>query len=378
MEYKELIKNNFKFITAMTLVITLGIIGITFALNYNASVDISIGTSQLGANITYLNGSSADITSTNSLIPINDATESITSSTTNSSLLKIDFKVSGVSTNPNNTIMDISLNNVTMDCELKSTYFKWKLYKNGELLNNGNFSPSFDIISNNRIVLTNTQENLTTTEDTYSLIIYIGESCTGDISDCDSSYDQKKLSNKNFTATMKLELSTGKKKTITRETSNTEACTYTSISVPICKTLTYNGASQTLVNTGTGYSLVNNTGKNAGKYATIAKLNDGYIWSGNTKGDKVIECNIAKKELTITAKDQTINSGSTLSSTISNITTTGLVTGDTVSSIYLYTPQYETGTGLIYARGAKIIDSSSNDVTNNYEINYISGTVTIE
>ena len=102
-----------------------------FAINIDTfnPIGINIGTATLGANITYLNGSSATITSTGKLLPINDDKTEITPDSTDESILKIDFKLSGTSTNPNNTIMDISLNNISMDCELKSEYFKWKLYK---------------------------------------------------------------------------------------------------------------------------------------------------------------------------------------------------------------------------------------------------------
>lgn len=113
--------------------------------------------------------------------------------------------------------MDISLNNISMDCELKSEYFKWKLYKEEALLSSGSFSPKFDSMKNNRLVLTNTQERLTTNEDKYTLLIYLAESCTGDLSTCNAnsgSYNQETLLNKNFSATMKVELSTGNKKII--------------------------------------------------------------------------------------------------------------------------------------------------------------------
>ena len=143
MKYKNLIKSNLKFIIAMTVVIALGAVGITFAINIDTfnPIGINIGTATLGANITYLNGSSATITSTGKLLPINDDKTEITPDSTNESILKIDFKLSGTSTNPDNTIMDISLNNISMDCELKSEYFKWKLYKEEALLSSGSFSP---------------------------------------------------------------------------------------------------------------------------------------------------------------------------------------------------------------------------------------------
>lgn len=383
MKYKNLIKSNLKFIIAMTVVIALGAVGITFAINIDTfnPIGINIGTATLGANITYLNGSSATITSTGKLLPINDDKTEITPDSTNESILKIDFKLSGTSTNPDNTIMDISLNNISMDCELKSEYFKWKLYKEEALLSSGSFSPKFDSMKNNRLVLTNTQERLTTNEDKYTLLIYLAESCTGDLSTCNAnsgSYNQETLLNKNFSATMKVELFTGNKKTNTRSTSSTSACSYTSVSVPTCNTLTYNGSSRTLITTNAKYTLTNNTGTNAGNYVVIAELKSGYKWPDGTKAAKSITCNIAKKDVTITPIAQTIAHGGNVVSDISKVTASGLVSGHSISYVHLSTRNYNVGTGTINASAARIKDSSSNDVTDNYNIIYATGTVTIQ
>lgn len=383
MKYKNLIKSNLKFIIAMTVVIALGAVGITFAINIDTfnPIGINIGTATLGANITYLNGSSATITSTGKLLPINDDKTEITPDSTNESILKIDFKLSGTSTNPDNTIMDISLNNISMDCELKSEYFKWKLYKEEALLSSGSFSPKFDSMKNNRLVLTNTQERLTTNEDKYTLLIYLAESCTGDLSTCNAnsgSYNQETLLNKNFSATMKVELSTGNKKINTRSTSSTSACSYTSVSVPTCNTLTYNGSSRTLITTNAKYTLTNNTGTNAGNYVVIAELKSDYKWPDGTKVAKSITCNIAKKDVTITPIAQTIAHGGNVVSDISKVTASGLVSGHSISYVHLSTRDYNVGTGTINASAARIKDSSSNDVTDNYNIIYATGTVTIQ
>lgn len=383
MKYKNLIKSNLKFIIAMTVVIALGAVGITFAINIDIfnPIGINIGTATLGANITYLNGSSATITSTGKLLPINDDKTEITPDSTNESILKIDFKLSGTSTNPDNTIMDISLNNISMDCELKSEYFKWKLYKEEALLSSGSFSPKFDSMKNNRLVLTNTQERLTTNEDKYTLLIYLAESCTGDLSTCNAnsgSYNQETLLNKNFSATMKVELSTGNKKNNTRSTTSTSACSYTSVSVPTCNTLTYNGSSRTLITTNAKYTLTNNTGTNAGNYVVIAELKSDYKWPDGTKVAKSITCNIAKKDVTITPIAQTIAHGGNVVSDISKVTASGLVSGHSISYVHLSTRNYNVGTGTINASAARIKDSSSNDVTDNYNIIYATGTVTIQ
>ena len=36
------------------------------------------------------------------------------------------------------------LKDMNIDCSLLNEYTKWNLYKNGELIYNGNFSPKFD------------------------------------------------------------------------------------------------------------------------------------------------------------------------------------------------------------------------------------------
>lgn len=383
MKYKNLVKNNLKFIIAMVVVIVLGAVGITFAINIDTfnPIGISVGTATLGANITYLNGSSATITNTGKLLPVNDTSKTVTPDTTDDSVLKVDFKLSGVSANPSNTIIDISLNDVSMDCELKSEYFKWRLYKNGTLLSNGSFFPKFDAITNGRLLLTNTQESLTLSADTYSLLIYLAESCTGDISTCNASsnsYNQEELLGKTFSATMKVELSTGNKKNNTRSTSNTAACSYVSVSIPTCNTFTYNGSSCTLITTDTKYTLLNNTGINAGNYAVTAELEKGYKWSDGTKEAKTINCSIAKKDVTITPIAQTITQGSNVVSDISKVTASGLVSGHSISYVHLSTRDYNVGTGTINASAATIKDSSGNDVTDNYNIIYGTSTVTIQ
>ena len=100
--------------------------------------------------------------------------------------------------------------------ELKSLYVKWRLYKNNTLLSEGNFSPSFDVKENNRLVLTEVQQDLTTNTDKYVYLMWISEVCTGDITTCDSTLNQNKYSNKTFNASIKIEASTKTKKELVR------------------------------------------------------------------------------------------------------------------------------------------------------------------
>lgn len=215
---KNIIKNNSKFIIVMLLVIVLGITGVTVAIkvgNFNP-IAINTTTGNISATISYDSSvNSSTVTSTGKMLPIEDSLVTGTS-VTDARVLKVKFTVTGKSTNPANSIYDISLRNITMDKELKSLNVKWRLYKNNTLLSDGNFSPSFDVIENNRLVLTNTQQDLTTTASTYVFLMWISETCTGDITSCTNSDNQFKYVGKNFSFDIKLETSTKAKKTLTR------------------------------------------------------------------------------------------------------------------------------------------------------------------
>ena len=213
---KRLIKENSKFIIVMSIVIVLGIIGITYALKVAAFNPIGLNTTTgtINANITYDGNNTSTITNTNKMFPISDTLVDI--NTTDERVLKVSFNITGVNTNPDNTIYDISLRDINMDKELKSLYVKWRLYKNNTLLSEGNFSPSFDVKENNRLVLTEIQQDLTTNTDKYVYLMWISEVCTGDITTCDSTVNQNKYSNKTFNASIKIEASTKTKKELVR------------------------------------------------------------------------------------------------------------------------------------------------------------------
>ena len=213
---KRLIKENSKFIIVMSIVIVLGIIGITYALKVAAFNPIGLNTTTgtINANITYDGDNTSTITNTDKMLPISDTLVDI--NTTDDRVLKVSFNITGVNTNPDNTIYDISLRDINMDKELKSLYVKWRLYKNNILLSEGNFSPSFDVKENNRLVLTEVQQDLTTNTDKYVYLMWISEICTGDITNCDSTLNQNKYSNKTFNASIKIEASTKSKKELVR------------------------------------------------------------------------------------------------------------------------------------------------------------------
>ncbi len=373
---KTIIKNNIKFIIAMLIVIILGIYGITYAVKIATfkKIGVDITSATINADITYdTSTNAADITATG-LLPISD--DKVTGvSVSDTRVLKAKFYVTGNSSNPDNSIYDIAIHNFSVDCSIKNEYLKWRLYKNGTLLSSGNLSPTFDVMKDDRLVLTTTQQDLTTTKDEYVFLLWISESCTGDITTCTKSNDQSNFLNKTISGTIKLELAAKSKKTLVRTTSTAASCTYTSLTIPSCNTLTYTGTEQTLINTSDGYTLNNNTGNKAGEYNITASLSDRYKWSDNTTNDKVIKCFINKKRLFITATDQTISSTSTIDNT--KYTTSGLLTNHTISDVYLDTNTTKVGTGLITPTHATIKDSSGTDVTDNYNITFIAGNLTV-
>lgn len=385
MNIKKIIKNNLKLYIILGVIIILGTIGITFALTTNFNpIAVSMTASNIDAEITYDNGTNSSlITSTGGeMLPIPDSIiEEAGEAITDTRVLKAEFNVSKATNNPDNTIYDVALyanNESGIDCELRTEDVKWKLYKNGTLISNGNLSPTFDVMDNGRLVLTNVQQDLTEAKDKYTFILWISESCTGDITNCDPSLDQSKYLNKKINASLKIELATKTKKELKRTTGEELSCDYTSIDIPACNTLIYNGSNQTLINASSYYNINNNTGNAAGIYKAVLKLNDGYKWSDETITDKSMNCEIKKKEVTITSLPQTITYGSSISTNLNQLSVNGLISGHSIKNALITPTNISTETNYIKVSNVVIIDASNNDVTNNYAINYgNSGTITV-
>ncbi len=374
---KNIIKKNIRFISAMIVVIILGIFGISYALKvapFN-KIAVNIKSANMDVNITYDSGvNGADISNSGNLLPINDSL--VTGPTVSDSrVLKAKFYVTGNTSNPENSIYDVAIHDFNVDCELRTEDLKWRLYKNGTLLSSGNLSPKFDTMSNNRLVLTETQQDLTTTKDEYVFLLWISESCSGDIANCSKEQDQSKYLGKSLSGSIKVELATKSKKALVRTTGVSGSCNYTMTSTPTCNTLTYNGNEQTLVSAGDNYTISNGTGTNAGDYAVTLKLKDGYKWNDGSTNDKILNCSINRKNAVITANNQTIKYGSSIDN--SKYSVSNLISGHSVNSVYLDTNIDKVGTGVITPTKSKIVDTSGNDVTDNYDLNYISGTLTI-
>ena len=373
---KKYIKNNVKLLTLLSIIIVLGIISTTLALTLRfGPTSIDIDTANVIVNVRYeKDGENNDITSVTSngdLVPITLDTSNINNVINSNSALKYKFWVSGDSSNPNNSIYDIALNNITMDCELKNTYVKWVLYKNNTLLSSGSFSPTFDTMPNNKMLLTSTQENLTTTEDEYLFAMYIEDTCSN-INNCPNPVDQSSLLGRSFSASIGIETSTKTKKTNTRTTGNALECSGedTSVVKPVCKEdIMYMGSSQTLLNAAvpTGVTVNQSTGTDAGEYTITATLSSGYKWSDDdSTEDYVFTCKINKRSITISTQDQAEGS---FTSSPSKVNVINLISVHSINSIHLSTINTENGE-IITPSHAVIYDSENKDVTNNYTINY--------
>lgn len=213
---KNFINNNIKVSILLISVISISLLGTTLALALNA-MNITVSTGNYG--VVY--SGTATLPSAK-LEPILDANLLATASA--SKIMKVNFTVKGASSNPTDRsiIYDVTLTNLSIPSELKNEYFKWRLYKNDSLLSSGTFSPSFDSLVNNRMVLTTIQQDLpsySSTADSYTFYIWISDKCTGAITTCTSAMDQSSMMNKTFSGEIRIELSTKSKKTLVRPTS---------------------------------------------------------------------------------------------------------------------------------------------------------------
>ena len=206
-------KYNTKFILFEIIVIMLGIIGVTFAASYiMKSINVNVDTAQLAVDYT------GNLTlPTVNLTPIEDS--SVKTNTEN--VMRINFTVKGVSSNPNIPIIyDVILSDLQVDTELKNEYLKWELEKNGVVISSGSFSPWFDSMKDNKLWLTEIQQDLPTSSqnaDSYEFRLWISESCTGDVSTCTEDMDQSNMLNKTISGKIETVLYTKGKEALVRE-----------------------------------------------------------------------------------------------------------------------------------------------------------------
>ena len=136
--------------------------------------------------------------------------------------MKVEFSVKGASSNSTTDpiIYDVILSDLNVECELKK-YLKWRLYKNNSLLEEGSFLPEFDALKDNKLWLTETQQDLpksNQTADSYKLLIWISESCS-DITKCSREDNQRDVLNRTISGKVEIILSTNSKKELVRPVS---------------------------------------------------------------------------------------------------------------------------------------------------------------
>ena len=148
------------------------------------------------------------------------------------------------------------------------------------------------------------------------------------------------------------------------------------VDITLAGSLIYNGAEQTMGVSSVKldaltvtYTVSGNTGTNADSYVLTVTGTD------NFKGTATKEWSIAKKSVTITAKDQTITYGETISGT--EITATGLVDGHSATVTLTPSTTNVAVSGTITASTA-VITADGTDVTGNYNVNYTSGKLVIK
>ena len=165
---------------------------------------------------------------------------------------------------------------------------------------------------------------------------------------------------------------------------------------PTANTLTYDGTAKALVAAGSatggaleyasgadgtaapasGWGTAIPTGTDAGTY---------YVWYRVTGGDNYhdiaassVAATIGKKAATVTANPQTVALNGAIDTAVSNAVLSGAADGHTLSVVTLTGSDTAnaTASGTITPSAAKIV-SGETDVTENYEITYVNGVLTV-
>ncbi len=205
-EKKYLLKN--LFLTCLIVLLVVLFIFITYSIRQgNASKNVL-------TDVMMIDEESYGNTTLNSdnlkMVPILD--KNVNSNSSN--VMYISFNVGGSKENKNvDIIYDIALVDLNLDCDLLSPYLKWKLVKNGTQEYVGSFDYRFDTIKNNRLVLTDIQQDLVpysddkSTYDHYDFYMWLSDSCQEeDILLCKNHPSQDNLMNKKISGKIEVEL----------------------------------------------------------------------------------------------------------------------------------------------------------------------------
>lgn len=149
-----------------------------------------------------------------------------------------------------------------------------------------------------------------------------------------------------------------------------------------CNKLSFNGDYQELITGGSHVSYENNIGKSAGDYTVKVIAESGYAFSDGST-EKNVKCTIDKKEIIVTAKDQEIEYGSSISNDVNEVTVTGLVDPDQLSGIKLTpstTSVTDNGTINVDTKNVVItreVSGETSEVTHNYTVKAVPGKLKI-
>ena len=167
---------------------------------------------------------------------------------------------------------------------------------------------------------------------------------------------------------------------------NKTATTKTKVAKPTtakCSNPTYSGSAQTITSTADdGYAFSNNSATNYSStgYTVTAALSTNYIWSDYSTANHTINCNIARRNVTYKADDQSKTYDGTALSANNNCTlTTGtLVSGHSATCSNSGSITYYGTTGSTTKTLSSVtIMSGTTDVTENYNISKTNGTLSI-
>ncbi len=157
-------------------------------------------------------------------------------------------------------------------------------------------------------------------------------------------------------------------------TKATGTLTVTKIATTLsCSNLTYTGSEQTACTCTGGTVSGEYKATAAGEHTASCTVDANHEAPSNKKWT------MNKKALTITANNQTINYGTSISTGTSYVTSSGLVSGHSLSDISLTASTTNiTSSGTITPSGATIKNGSGTVVTDNYNITYSKGTLVIK
>ena len=114
----------------------------------------------------------------------------------------------------------------------------------------------------------------------------------------------------------------------------------------------------------------------AGEYTVRIRIDA----TGNyTAGEATANFTIAKRPATVTAAAQSVQEGGAIDDSVTRAALSGAVSGHTLDAVTLTSTSTDTPTteGTVTPSDARIVKSGT-DVTGNYDITYVGGTLTVE